>query len=269
MSLAYGFALKTTDSSKDFADALYHVVGDGIAPQGGQFQWSVNGFTVTLSSGYAYGAGRYLESDEPYSVKIGPPKTNEDRTDALAVQVDYEARKAELTVLADVDPVKIRENPAILRDDKQYVVFLYFIRVRRGATSLTPEDVVDLRDDASLCGRAVPLSAVAGDVLYVYNFLTGGIDKEVQRLMALSNLVIAKAEAAIAELDAQIKNAGGGAEIGELMTSRRAPSETGWLLCDGGAVPAQYEELSALLDGTLPALSEPGDRYKTYIFAGA
>lgn len=269
MALTCGFALRTTDSSADFSNALSGIVGDGIAPQGGQFQWSVNGFTVTLSSGYAYGAGRYLENDEAYPMNIGPPETNEDRTDALAVLVDYEARKAALTVIANVDPVKIRENPAHMRDRARHVVYLYFIRVRRGATSLTPDDVTDLRDDPSLCGRVTPLSRVAGDVLYIYSFLTGGIDKEVQRLIALSDTVIAKANDAIAELDSQIKNAGGGAEIGELMTSRRAPSETGWLLCDGGAVPAHYEELSALLDGTLPPLSEPGDRYKTYIFAGA
>lgn len=269
MALSYGFALNSIDSSADFSNALSGIVGDGLSGQGGRFSCSVNGFALALSSGYAYAAGRYVENDEPYSVEIAPPKSNDDRTDALAALVDYEARRAELTVIGNVDPVKIRENPGWLRDDKQYVVFLYFIHVRRGATSLTPEDVIDLRDDADLCGRVVPLSSIAGDVLYVYHFLTGGIDQQVQRLITLSNLVIAKGDAAVTQLDAQIKNAGGGAEIGELMTSRHAPSETGWLLCDGGAVPAEYGTLSALLDGTLPALSNPGDRYKTYIFAGA
>ena len=131
---------------------------------------------------------------------------------------------------------------------------------------MTPDDVTDLREDGDLCGRVVPLSAVAGDVLRVYGFLTGGVDAEVARLIGLSNTVIEKANAAILELDKQIQQAGGGAEIGELMTARHPPSEAGWLLCDGGEVPAAYPALSALLGGTLPEI--PGDRYKTYIFGG-
>lgn len=269
MALSYGFALRTTDNSADFSNALNAVTGSGIAQKGGRFTASVNGFTVSLASGYAYAAGRYLENDEPYTMTIGPPKNNDDRVDALAVRVDYEARKAALEVIADVNPAEIRENPAVMRDSGQYVVYLYFIRVRRGATSLTPDDVTDLRDDGDLCGRVVPLSDIAGDVIYVYNFLNGGIDAEVSRLIGLSNAVIAKANAAIVELDTAIKQAGGGAEIGELMTGRNAPSESGWLLCDGSAVPSEYAVLSALMDGVLPDISNATDRYKTYIFGGA
>lgn len=267
MSLTYGFALRAADSSKDFADALYNVSGDGVTPQGGRFNLSVNGFTVSLSPGYALAAGRWVENDEPLPLYIPPPGNNEDRVDAIAVRVDYEARKASLEVLLDVDPVAIKANPSLLRDDGQYVVVLYLIRVRRGVTALTPDDVTDLRDDADLCGRVLPFSSIAGDVIYIYGFLTGGIDAEVAQLVSLSNAVVAKADAAITRLNAQIQQAGGGAEIGKLMTSRHPPSETGWLLCNGGAVPAAYPTLSTMLDGVLPNI--PGDRYKTYIFGGA
>lgn len=269
MSLTYGFALNALDNSADFSGALNAVTGDGVTMRGGRFSAAVNGFTANLSSGYVLAAGRYLKSDEPYTMTIGPPKNNDDRVDALAVRVDYGARKAALEVIADVDQSKIRENPAIMRDGGQYVVFLYFIRVRRGATSLTPDDVTDVRDESELCGKVVPLSGIAGDVISIYQFLNGGIDVEVERLIRLSNQVIEKAEAAIAELDSVIKRAGGGATTGELMIGRHPPSETGWLLCNGGKVPAAYPELSALLDGTLPDISEETDRYKTYIFAGS
>lgn len=269
MSLTYGFALNASDNSADFSGALNAVTGDGVAPQGGRLSAAVNGFTVTLSSGYVYAAGRYLESDEPYTMTIAPPKNDDDRVDALTVRVDYEARKAALEVIADIDPAEIRENPAIMRDSGQYVVFLYFIRVRRGATSLMPDDVTDVRGESGLCGKVVPLSDIAGDVIYIYQFLNGGIDAEVARLIGLSNAVIARASAAILELDATIKRAGGNPEIGELMTTRHAPAVSGWLLCDGGAVPAAYPVLSALLSGELPNISKAWDRYKTYIFGGA
>lgn len=269
MSLTCGFALNDSDNSVDFSGVLSAVTGDGIAPQGGRLSAAVNGFTITLSSGYAYVAGRYLENDEPYTMTIAPPKNNDDRVDVLTVRVDYEARKAALEVIADVDPAEIRANPAVMRDSGQYVVFLYFIRVRRGATSLTPDDVTDVRGESGLCGKVVPLSDIAGGVIYIYQFLNGGIDAEVARLIGLSNAVIAKAGAAILELDAAIKRAGGSPEIGELMTARHAPAGSGWLLCDGGAVPAAYPVLSALLSGELPDISKAGDRYKTYIFGGA
>lgn len=268
MSLTYGFTFQSADTSVDFSNALYAVAGDGVTPQGGRFSISVNGFTVSLSTGYAYAAGRYLQNDEPYTITIAPPKSNDDRTDAIAVRVDYETRKAALEVLTDVSLVKLREDLSVIRDDGQYSILLYLLRVRRGATSLTPEDITDLRDDKALCGQFLPFSTIAGDVLYVYNFLTGGIDKEVERVIALSNAVIAKADAAIASLDEQIINAGGGAEVGELMTSRRPPSETGWLLCDGSPVPPEYAELSTLLDGALPNITMAGARFSTYIFAG-
>lgn len=268
MSLTYGFALKSTDNSSEFSSALQSVAGDGIAQHGGRFSFAVNGFTVTLSSGYALAAGRWLESDELLTMHISAAGNNEDRVDAIAVRVDYEARKATLTILQGVDPVAVRANPALLRYGGQYLIVLYLVRVRRGATSLTPGDVTDLRDDGDLCGRVVPLSAIAGDVLYVYNFLNGGIDAEVSRLIGLSNVVIAKANAAIAELSEQIQQASGGAEIGEIMTGRNAPIESGWLLCDGAAVPSEYAALSTLLGGTLPDISTAADRYKTYIFGG-
>lgn len=267
MALSYGFALRPTDNSADFSNALQAVAGDGIALQGGRFALTVNGFTVTLASGYAYAAGRWVENDEPLAMRINAAGNNEDRVDALAVRVGYEARKAALGVLVDVDPAAIRASPGLVRDDTQYAVLLYFIRVRRGATALTPDDVTDLRADSALCGRVVPLSDIAGNVLYIYSFLTSGIDAEVARLIGLSNQVIARADAAIVELDKAIQQAGGGAEIGELMTSRRPPSETGWILCDGGEVPAEYPSLSTMLGGTLPNI--PGERYKTYIFGGA
>lgn len=258
MALSYGFALRDTDNSADFSAAMRAVFGDGITLEGGRFALSINGFTATISSGYALAMGRWLQNDEPLALPIPPPSNNRDRTDAIAVRVDYEERKVTLEVLIDVDPTDVKAGADM--------VVMYLIRVRRGVTSLTPDDVTDLRD-GDMCGRVAPLSAIAEKVLYIYNFLLSGIDASVAHIVELSNAVAAKADAAIVELDAAIQKAGGGAAIGELMTSRHPPSETGWIVCDGGDVPEEYAALSALLDGTLPDI--PGERYKTYIFGGA
>jgi len=268
MSLTYGFALGGLTTSKDFSDALHSVTGDGITLDGGRFGLTVNGFTATLASGYALAAGRWVQNDEPLAMSIQISGNTEDRTDALVARVDHVARTAALEVLIDIDPDAIQADPALLRNDDTYSVLLYFIRVRRGVTSLTPGDVTDLREDGALCGRVVPLSAIAGDVLRVYNFLLSGIDSEVARLIGMSEQVVQKADTAIAELDQAIQQAGGTAGIGELLTSRKPPAPGNeWLLCNGGAVPAEYPALSTMLNGTLPDI--PGERYQTYIYGGA
>lgn len=269
MSLSYGFTLQPTDSSADFADALRAVTGDGITPRGGRFAVSINGFTAALSSGFALAAGRWLWNDEPYPMTLAPSGNTKDRTDALAVLVDFQERKASLTVLQDVDPDAIRASPSLLRDEQRYSILLYFIRVRRGVTSLSLEDVTDLRADGSLCGYTAPLSEIAGKVLYIYDFLRSGIDLEVARLLEKSQAAVVKADAAIVSLDAAIQQAGGGPSVGELMTARKDPEPAGeWLLCDGGAVPEAYPALSTMLGGTLPDISQEGDRYRTYIYGG-
>lgn len=269
MALSYGFALQPTDNSAEFSDALHAITGDGIAQHGGKFALSVNGFTVTLSTGYAFAAGRYVENDEPYRMTIQAAGNNADRTDAIVARVDYAERKATLEILVDVDPAAIRADPSVLRNDDEYNVFLYFIHIKRGATSLRPNDITDLRGDDKLCGNVVPLSSIAGNVVRIYNFLMFGIDKEVARIIGLSEKLCEKADNAVAELDEAIRKAGGTAGIGELITTRKAPApENEWVLCDGGAVPTQYPTLTDMLSGVLPSLSKPTDRYRTYIYGG-
>lgn len=255
MSLTYGFALKNTDNSAEFSNAMKVVFGDGITLEGGQFAVSINGFNATLSSGYALADGHFLKNDEPFVLMIGPSGNNDDRTDAIAVRVDYDNRIAFPEILVDINPEEIQTHADLFP--------MYLIRVRRGATSLTLNDVTDIRGD-----RIVPLSAISEKVLYIYNFLLSGIDQQVAHIVELSNQVADKADTAIAELDTSIKNAGGMPDIGELTTSRHPPKPVSeWLLCNGENVPDEYPDLSEMLDGTLPEI--PGDRYQTYIYGGA
>lgn len=267
MSLTYGFCLDELSSMYDsaqFSQALHAVTGDGVAAGGAGLAASISGFSLTVGSGYALAAGRWLENDEPLMLAIQPSGNTDDRTDALVVRVDYTARRAALEVLAGVDPGKL---PGSLRGEWEYSLVLCLIRVPRGASTLTPENLTDVRDDPALCGSVVPLSSIAGDALYIYDFLFSGIDREVARIIALSGEVVDKAATEIKRLDAAIQAAGGGPGLGELRTVRKDPG-TGWLLCAGGAVPAEYPALSALLGGTLPDISSPEDRYRTYIYGG-
>lgn len=270
MSLSYGFALRPIDNSADFANALHAVTGDGVTEYGGRFASTVNGFSVTVSTGYAFAGGRWLLNDEQYRLTIPPPTNSGDRTDAIAARVDYDGRVMGLEVASDVDVAGIREDPTIIRNDTEYCIFLYLVRVKRGATSLMPDDITDVRVDETLCGSVVQYSSVSGGVMMAYQFITSGIDEEVDRLIGLSKAARDKADEKIGELDEALKKVSGSAEIGELSTFRKLPRDSiSWLLCDGGDVPPEYPELAAMLGGKLPALSEATDRYRTYIYGGA
>lgn len=270
MALASGFCLAAElYDSQDFSGAFHALAGDGVAGYGSGFSLAVNGFTVTVSSGYAFAAGRWLENREPLALTIPPSGNTDDRTDAVAVRVDYAAKTAALTVIPGVDAGKLRESPALLRDGGQYCIVLYLVRVRRGATTLSPDDFEDLRQNPALCGRVTPLSEVSGGALRVYGFLTSGIDREVARVLAAGDRVLADGDARLRELDRAIRRAGGAAAVGEVRFSRRKPvPESEWLLCDGGTIPAQYPALAALLGGALPDISGENDRYRAYICGG-
>ena len=85
MSLTYGFCLGEISSlydSAQFADAFHAVIGDGITPHGYQMAAAVNGFTVTIGTGYAFSAGRWLLNDEPLSLTVNGSGDHDDRTDA-------------------------------------------------------------------------------------------------------------------------------------------------------------------------------------------
>lgn len=267
MALSYGFCLDGIDSlytSAQFSEAFQAVFGDGICVYGRQFELAeILNFTVTIGTGYAIAAGRWLENDENLALTLTPSSNYEDRYDAVAIRVDYEARKVSLEILADVDPT------APPRNEKEYCIFLYVIFVKRGATVLSADDITDVRADQTVCGYIKPFSDISSDVEYIYTFLRSGIDEDVARILARGQEVIDYAEGVIVDLDAKI-SAVVGTAIGDTTTSLTRPlPNREWLLCDGASVPPEYPELSILLGGTLPNLSPEDDRWKTWIYAGA
>lgn len=266
MALSCGFclgSLETRWDSSQFSQAVDAAVGEGITTAADQFALEIDhDFTVTLHPGYALAAGRFVGSDEDLSFTLPVADNYVDRYDAVAIRVDKANRTAAIEVQADVVP------DAPLRDGSTHTLFLFLIYVRRGATVLRPEDITDVRGDPARCGYLTPLSAVANDVEYVYQFLTSGIDQQVDRIAALGDQAMRRADQAIAEIDQAIARVGGHA-VGDLLTARRAPSpESAWLLCDGRAVPDGYPHIRILVGENMPQLCAASNRYRTWMYAG-
>lgn len=256
MALKYGLCLgpsSSKDSAGDMCRAIYKLTGDGVCPQGSRFDASVDGMDITLGSGYGLAAGRWVENDGPLELAVAPGWAHSDRQDMAVMQVDEKARRASLVIAEGTVPEDLPKEP--------YTVPLYLLRIKRGSTNLLPGDVTDLR-------RHIPtLSSMTADGLRAYDFTGGGIDREIDRILAYGQQVIEKAGQAVAELGAYIEQSGAGPGIGELSTGIRAPGR-GWLVCRGGYIPAEYQELRAMLGLYLPNITHEDERYSTWVYGG-
>lgn len=272
MSLTYGFGLGDEDTlytSDQFCAAVKAITGDGVTDKyGKRFSVSVNGFTVIIGTGFVFSDGRYVENDEEIRMQVPLPSNNRDRTDAIVAQVNYAERKASLTILTNVNEAEIRANPASIRQGDTYNCILYFIRISRGATSIDPKNIIDVRDNTDLCGIVFPLSELTHQAYKVYEYTTVGFQRETQAILDSVDQFVDKSGAQLEALQTQINNLSVGYEVGQLITVRRAPQPSNeWLLCDGAQVPPIYDLLSELIS-VLPNISKATDRYRTYIYAG-
>lgn len=259
MALTYGFCLgpeTTLYTAKQFSEAIHNAFGDGVCDWGSKFETSVSGISLTVGTGYGLLAGYFVKNDEPLQIAVQPGPSHADRTDLLALQADETTRKATLLLLPGTTPDSLPQD--------LYTVPLYSLHVQRGATSLLPADLTDLRPFVP------PLSEVSADALRAFSFVTGGIDLEINRILGLGQLVIDKGDAAIDRINAVIENKNAGPGLGDLQTAHDHPEPIAqWLLCDGTPVPAAYPSLATLLSGPLPNITQADPRFPTYIFAGA
>lgn len=269
MSLTFGFCLGesgTKNDSAQFSDAFHAVFGDGITLYRNQFSITLNGFSTSLAPGYAVAAGRWLKNEDSHTLTLPTAGNTRDRWDALAARVDYAARKVSLEVLVDVDPGALRADQSAVRGEDSYSLILYFIHVRRGATTLAPDDVTDVRGEENLCGYLLPLAQAAEKVLYVYEYLVSGLDLRLEELMDRGAKAIRTGDRAIAYLDRQAEEVTGNA-LGDVLLSAVQPTpQRNWLLCNGAAVPEGYPALSELLDGVLPNLPQEDGRLRAWVF---
>lgn len=251
MALSYGFCLGTMGSktnSGEFSQALRQISGDGVCAYGSRFAAEISGFALTVGSGFALAAGRWLKNTEPVTLALAPASSHGDRVDLAAVQVDLRDKKARLCILTNWDPAAA--DPLVLP--------LYAVAVKRGATNLLPSDITDLRK------ALPPLSQSTVDGLRTYDYVTGGLDQEVARILAKGDALIDKGDQAVEDLDQAIIRAGAMPAAGDLTTARHFPG-AGWFPCSGGPAPPQ---LRPLVGETLPTITPDDPRMGTWIFGG-
>lgn len=270
--LTCGFDLGSvggTFTSTQFSETVSHITGDGVAPLKNRLNLTMgDGFHLTVGTGYALVAGRWIHLNQPLALGITPPGYSGNRYDAVAVQVDYNTRKVEIVALQAVDP----KSP--VRNESVYQMYLYLIYVRRGVGSLSAADVTDVRN-------IFPMqSDTTSDGEIIYSYVTMGMDADIARLekriadgkaalLAESDAIMKAADEKIAKLQNDVADRRG-AVLGDLVTGmvRPIPNHE-WLLCNGGEIPKEaYPDLLELVGENLPEIVPDDERFKTWIYAG-
>lgn len=273
MSLSYGFCLGEENSqysAERFSLTFQAIVGDGICPYGGQFGVSATeSMQVSLATGFALLAGRWFRSDEAISLTVQPADNHFDRYDAIVLRVELPEKSVSVSVVtgkATAVPQKYR--PA--RTNDLYEIVLCHILVRMGSTQILPADLTDTRADKALCGMITQISDISEKVLRVYRFLESGIDERVDSLTGQTGAIIQKGDDVIASIESAMAKANIAKTMGEIEILHKPPKpEKEWLLCDGKAIPEEYETLNKLLHGRLPNLVKEGSRFSPWIFTGS
>lgn len=280
----YGFCLGVEGSettSAEFSDVFHHLFGDGICPYGARFNIEAGGTTMrlTIGTGYAFVAGRWCKVTEATQLVVPVASNNYDRYDAVVLRANLASKEVELLVVQG-RVAAIPDKYVPVRNDEVYELVLYNVFVGMGVTGIGQSNVEDVRRNEQLCGYVTTLQDVAGGVLKVYDYLVGnGITEKIDDvLLQAQNImlscteraeaIVEKADNTVADITAAMDAASVNVAIGTVEYFLKAPSvASGWLLCDGSAVPSEYPALSALVDGVMPNIQSPG-RTTAYMYAG-
>lgn len=273
MSLSYGFCLGAENSqysAEQVSHAFQAIVGDGICPDGGQFEVSATeGMQVSLATGFALLGGRWFRSDEAISLTVQPADNHFDRYDAIVLRADL-TLKSISAVVTNGNATATPQKYIPARNNDMYEIVLCHILVRKGTTQILSADIADTRADKVLCGMITQFSDISEKVLRVYRFLESGIDERVDALTGQAGSIIHKGDDVIASIESAMAKANIKKTIGEIEIVHKPPKpEREWLLCDGKAIPTEYETLHELLHGRLPSLVKEESRFSPWIFAGS
>lgn len=260
--ISYGFCLQPgKHNSRRFSEVFRELTGDGVCVWGRQFGASPAGMSLDIDTGFALIGGRWLKNDSLTRLTFPLASNNVDRTGAVAVTADWEARQVRLELLTHIDPKEIDEHSIIHRKNSVSLI-LYTVFMRRGTTTIAEGDLTDRRK----C--LIPLSQAAKDILRAYDFLSSGIDQEVARLLGLGQDILDRGDRELQRLDQVIAAAGFAPLLGDLEFSRRHPEpENQWLLCNGVPIPPSYPDLEELVGTRLPNIPMT-EKISSYIFAG-
>ena len=150
-------------NADDYSTQMEALVGSGVR-RSGENDLRVNaagGMNLSINVGFAFVRGRWFYNDSTFTEFSIPtaPVGSRSRIDRVVIRLDRntQTRSVQFRYLQGVD-AESPVAPALTRDDMIYEIALAEIRVRSSVTSITQDDITDLRANDDLCGwLTIPL----------------------------------------------------------------------------------------------------------------
>ena len=138
-----------TMSSASFRKLFKSFFTNGIFTESDFNVTVVNSMSLIVGTGNACINGAFFPVNEVKTLAIDSSSGIYDRYDAIAIEFNLTDRKFYLKVVKGESDSKY---PTPVRTNSVYQLFLAFVKVGRGATSLVQENINDVRGDTWYCG---------------------------------------------------------------------------------------------------------------------
>lgn len=136
-------------SASSWRKMLESFFNSGIFSTNDFYVTANNSMQITVGSGNAFVKGAFFPSSEEKTLNIDSSAGTYDRYDAIALEFNASERRVLLKVVKGGTDSKY---PVPTRTESVYQLFLAVVKISKGATLLTQNDIKDLRNDNLYCG---------------------------------------------------------------------------------------------------------------------
>ena len=145
-------------SADDFAEYFRQFIRNGVFNGGDELQVSSQqvGLKTYVKPGKAWIDGYFYKNTDNLFLDHNAPHATMDRIDRVVLRLDYDLRTMGVRVLPGV-PGVTPQPPALTRNNHVYELSLAQVKIKAGAVSVSPADIVDERFDTELCGLVTHL----------------------------------------------------------------------------------------------------------------
>lgn len=160
------YPLNNIDYTAEDAELYFSTRESGVY-DGNDFEVTVSGIDndVTVGTGIAWihntkFSGKVVALKEPKTLILSLPNSVYDRIDAIVIQFDANDNATNIIVkegIASSSPVA----PAVVRTESLYELHIFHVQRKAGATVISVDNLVDLRNDSNYCGIMFdPISSI-------------------------------------------------------------------------------------------------------------
>lgn len=151
------YPLNNIDYTAEDAELYFSTRESGVY-DGNHFEVTVSGIDndVTVDTGIAWihntkFSGKVVALKELKTLTLSLPNSVYDRIDAIVIQFDANKNATDIIVkegIASFAPIA----PTVVRTESLYELHIFHVQRKAGATVISVENLVDLRNDSNYCG---------------------------------------------------------------------------------------------------------------------